>query len=299
MPESLTLPGQKRQGHPFGSTRSDASPVSVFGSAPSYKGQADVLYGWPSSKQKEKQQPQGQPFHVGRRGALKTSLPATTYLSELLQVQDQYILEGHKLLGDEWSRHPLQEPSSVAYSFAGQEPSEVGPFGTFLEEAPQISTSRPELLGQTDGRVRVTHSRRPLGSRAHSYLHSLHSRVMRTIEEPANFKAAVGALTQVRQMAMDLSYEVPTPSVIDNARQILGKVCEKDSREFFVYPMPYGGISIDAATPPRTRVVIICGPDGTAQGLVGRNMEVESKDYGDIGEVPDAFILDALADLPV
>ncbi len=125
------------------------------------------------------------------------------------------------------------------------------------------------------------------------------SRVMPDTEKPANFKTAVGVLNQVRQAAMDMGYEVPSPKVMENARRVLARVCDKDSREFYVYPMPYGGISIDAATPPRTRVIIICGPDGTAQGLVGREMEVESKDYADVGDAPDSFILDALADLPV
>ena len=96
-----------------------------------------------------------------------------------------------------------------------------------------------------------------------------------------------------------MDYKVPSAMVIDNAREVLARVCDKDSREFYVYPMPYGGISIDAATPPRTRVIIICGPDDTAQGLVGRAMDVESKDYDDVGDVPDSFILNALADLPV
>ena len=124
-------------------------------------------------------------------------------------------------------------------------------------------------------------------------------RVMPETEEPANFKTAVRVLNQVRQTAMDMGYEVPSAKVMDNARQVLARVCDKDSREFYVYPMPYGGVSIDAATPPRTRVIIICGPDGTAQGLVGREMEVKSKDYDDVGDAPDSFILDALADLLV
>lgn len=105
-------------------------------------------------------------------------------------------------------------------------------------------------------------------------------------------------LNRIRETAADMDYEVPSPLVIANARQVLAKVCENNNREFYVYPMPYGGIAIDFATPPRTRVIIICGPDGTAQGLVGQEMEVESKDYNDIDDVPDYFILDALADFP-
>ena len=331
MPESLTLsPGrhfqpnfsaekEKWQGRPFGSAGRDASPVALIVGAPEYRGQADVPYGWPFSKRIQKQQLQGRQFHVGRTGELKPSrydVPPITYQGNLLleQVeQTRHIAERPKTSGDEWLRHLMREPSPAVYRFDGQEPSEgvkqhqlhLGqeePFGTlvtFCVDALPISTSRSGLLGQTVGRARGTHSRRHLGFLAHSALHSLHRRVMRKSEEPANFKAAVGVLDRVRETAADMDYEVPSPLVIANARQVLARVCDKDSREFYVYPMPYGGISIDAATPRRTRVIIICGPDGTAQGLVGRDMEVESKDYSDIGEVPDAFILDALADLSV
>jgi hypothetical protein len=179
----------------------------------------------------------------------------------------------------------------AAYRFEDREPSETA-------KQLELQPSQARLLS-TYFKFSSPPDTDPETQDAFAVVDEWPSRVKPETEEPANFTTAVGVLNQVRQMAMDMGYEVPSPKVIDNARQVLARVCDKDSREFYVYPMPYGGISIDAATPPRTRVIIICGPDGTAQGLVGREMDVKSRDYGDVGEVPDSFILDALADLPV
>ena len=279
---------EKWRARPFGSAGGDTSLFAVAVGVPR----------WQVAKRMEKPQLQGRQIYAGRKGELKTSsrhdISATTYLSEQLHVlvgQGQHIVEDHWASGDERLRRLMWGASGAAYRFEDREPSE-----TAKQLELQLSQARPL---STYFKFSSPPDTDPETQDAFAVVDEWPSRVKPETEEPANFTTAVGVLNQVRQMATDMGYEVPSPKVIDNARQVLARVCDKDSREFYVYPMPYGGISIDAATPPRTRVIIICGPDGTAQGLVGREMDVKSRDYGDVGEVPDSFILDALADLPV
>ncbi len=115
-----------------------------------------------------------------------------------------------------------------------------------------------------------------------------------TSEDPPDLVEALLDLHDCQRVAVEAARVLPESATVKTAERILRVLYGIAPRPYAVYPMPEGDIAIDAQSPLGTKVVVICGPSGSARCLVYINGEFERREYEDISGLPDAFIKESL-----
>ncbi len=112
--------------------------------------------------------------------------------------------------------------------------------------------------------------------------------------DPPDLVEALLDLHSCQRVAQEDEAAPPESEVLRSAERVLRTMYGTAPRPYAVYPMPEGEVAIDAHTPPGTKVVVICGTDGTARCLVYINEEFHRREYEELSAIPDIFIKEAL-----
>ncbi len=124
---------------------------------------------------------------------------------------------------------------------------------------------------------------------------SLRSPESSTLTVDQDLQNALAELASVPEDAAEADFTLPTREVQVMAEKVLRRLYRISPRPYHVYVMPYGDISINAATPWRTALTITCDVDGTARCLVYDQGNMEQRDYEDPAMIPDDWIRRNLA----
>ena len=111
---------------------------------------------------------------------------------------------------------------------------------------------------------------------------------------PSDLEEALLDLYSCRRIAAEENLVPPSSDSVRNADRVLRAMYISAPRTYAIYPMPEGEVAIDAHTPRGTKVVVICGADGSAHCLTYIDGEFGRREYKDVSDVPDDFIRDAL-----
>lgn len=101
-------------------------------------------------------------------------------------------------------------------------------------------------------------------------------------------------LYSLQRIAEEEGEEMPDDETIDRAASLLRKLFRISPRHYYVYTMPGGSVAIDAHSPQDTKLVFVCSADGTAKSLFYFDNEMIRREYDNLSEIPNEFILDAL-----
>ena len=108
---------------------------------------------------------------------------------------------------------------------------------------------------------------------------------------------ALSDLDRVRQEAREDGFLAPSGAAAENARRLLHDIYRIFPRRFEIYPTPDGEVALDVPGGPGRSVLLLCGSDGGALCSVNMNGAHRRARYSDARELPDGFVLDALAEL--
>ena len=112
-----------------------------------------------------------------------------------------------------------------------------------------------------------------------------------------DLRDALYDLDEARDEAREEGFPAPSDVALGNARRLLHAMYRLSPRRFEIYPMPDGGIAIDAPGGSGRSVLLLCGSDGGALCSVNMDGVRRRARYSETRGLPDGFVRDALAEL--
>ena len=109
-----------------------------------------------------------------------------------------------------------------------------------------------------------------------------------------HLEAALEDLKDCKDEAREKDFPEPTETALHNAERLLKKMYECLPRRFEVYPIPKGGIAIQASHRPEIAVSVLCESDGGVLCLVSASDHSRRAWYSKAEVLPDGFLYDAL-----
>lgn len=105
-------------------------------------------------------------------------------------------------------------------------------------------------------------------------------------------------INEIKKEAEEEGFVEPSQRALENAQNVLGVICCVSSRNYEVYPMPDGRVSIDVPNGKGSSIWILCEESGRISCLVNIKGNPQGReDYGGIEKFTIDFVSEALAEL--